>query len=41
MFYLIFYLLCPRGCTIIHTEGKSVLTLRMQAGNAAKWNWLA
>lgn len=29
MFYLIFHPLCPRGCTIIHTEGRvSVLTLR-------------
>lgn len=24
MFYLVFYPLCPRGCTIIHTQGKSV-----------------
>ena len=24
MFYLIFYLLCPKGCAIIYTECKSV-----------------
>lgn len=32
MFYLIFYPLCPRGCTITHTEGKSACAASLDLG---------